>query len=124
MPLVPSHCDPVPENILDNGTRLFLIDWEYAGMNDPAWDLAYLALEGGLGPDDESAMLAAYADPAVTTASRSTSCSPPLWALLWSVLQAGTAEARRFAEWGTRRLETAEALAKDPRLPLWMQDIV
>ena len=91
----------------------------------PAWDLAYLALEGGLGPDDESAMLAAYADPAVTHGRVQVhKLLAAALGALWSVLQAGTAEARRFAEWGTRRLETAEALAKDPRLPLWMQDIV
>ena len=40
-PLVPSHCDLVPANCLDDGSRTQLVDWEYAGMNDPAWDLAY-----------------------------------------------------------------------------------
>lgn len=38
VPLVPSHCDLVPENCLDTGCHMLLIDWEYARMNDPAWD--------------------------------------------------------------------------------------
>ena len=45
---MPSHCDLVPANCLDDGSRTQLVDWEYAGMNDPAWDLAYFALEGAL----------------------------------------------------------------------------
>ena len=37
--LVPSHCDPLCENFLDVGDRMFLVDYEYAGNNDPMWDL-------------------------------------------------------------------------------------
>lgn len=38
----PCHNDTVPENFLmDCGKhRPYLIDWEYSGMNDPAWDIA------------------------------------------------------------------------------------
>lgn len=42
-PLVPCHMDLKNENVLDDGTRLWLIDWEYAGMSDPLFDLASLA---------------------------------------------------------------------------------
>ena len=40
--LLPCHNDTVPENFLmDTATnRPYLIDWEYAGMNDPTWDIA------------------------------------------------------------------------------------
>lgn len=48
---VPAHDDVNPGNILWQGERPWLIDWEYAGMNDPAFDLATarieLALEDG-----------------------------------------------------------------------------
>src|SRR5262245_36823076 len=37
--IVPCHCDPLAENFLDTGTRMVVVDWEYAGMNDPMWDL-------------------------------------------------------------------------------------
>src|SRR4030095_4364431 len=30
-PLRPCHCDPLAENFLDTGARIFIIDWEYAG---------------------------------------------------------------------------------------------
>ena len=57
---VPSHCDLVPENCLDDAARMTLVDWEYAGMADPAWDLAYAALEGGFDDDRRAILLAAY----------------------------------------------------------------
>ena len=50
MPLVPCHCDPLCENFLDTGERMFLIDYEYAGNNDPMWDLGDFSVEGGFGP--------------------------------------------------------------------------
>lgn len=60
--LVPCHNDPVPENFLFAGPRTWLVDWEYAGMNDPAFDLAYLSLEADLSPDSEHTLLAAHGD--------------------------------------------------------------
>lgn len=41
--LVPSHCDPAIEHFLSQSSRTYLIDWEYAGMAEPYWDLAVLA---------------------------------------------------------------------------------
>jgi Ser/Thr protein kinase RdoA (MazF antagonist) len=39
---VSSHNDPNPRNILFDGTRLWLVDWETAGRNDPFIDVAIL----------------------------------------------------------------------------------
>lgn len=38
---VPSHGDPVPGNFMLLDGHLMLFDWEYSGLNDPAWDLAF-----------------------------------------------------------------------------------
>jgi thiamine kinase-like enzyme len=46
--LAPCHNDPTPANVLADGDAVTLIDWEYAGLNDPLWDLAYLGVEAGL----------------------------------------------------------------------------
>jgi thiamine kinase-like enzyme len=40
IPIVACHCDPLCENFLDTGERMWIVDWEYSGMNDPLWDLA------------------------------------------------------------------------------------
>ena len=46
LPLVACHCDPLCENFLDTGERMWIVDWEYSGMNDPMWDLGDLSVEG------------------------------------------------------------------------------
>jgi thiamine kinase-like enzyme len=58
--LVPCHNDPWPANLLDAGGRIYLIDWEYSGMNDPMWDLAVLSVEAGFGPEQDRAMMEEY----------------------------------------------------------------
>jgi thiamine kinase-like enzyme len=54
------HNDLLAANVLDDGERLWIVDWEYAGMNDRFFDLANLAVNNEFGPDDERALLAAY----------------------------------------------------------------
>lgn len=58
--LRPCHCDPLAENFLDTGARIFIIDWEYAGNNDPMWDLGDVSVEAGFDADQDAALLQAY----------------------------------------------------------------
>jgi thiamine kinase-like enzyme len=58
--LAPCHCDPLCENFLDDGTRMWLIDYEYAGNNDPMWDLGDLSVEGCFDTRQDDALLAGY----------------------------------------------------------------
>lgn len=58
--LVPSHCDPLCENFLDNGDRMWIVDFEYSGMNDALWDLGDLSVEAGMTEAQEREMLTAY----------------------------------------------------------------
>lgn len=59
-PLAACHCDPLCENFLDAGERMWIVDWEYSGMNDPMWDLGDLAVEGKFGERQEEEMMRAY----------------------------------------------------------------
>jgi thiamine kinase-like enzyme len=58
--LAPCHCDPLCENFLDDGQRMWIVDWEYSGMNDPMWDLGDLSVEGGFTHEQDLEMLYAY----------------------------------------------------------------
>lgn len=58
--LAPCHCDPLCENFLDDGRRMWIVDWEYSGMNDPMWDLGDLSVEAGFEAGQEDEMLRAY----------------------------------------------------------------
>jgi thiamine kinase-like enzyme len=60
LPLVACHCDPLCENFLDTGRRMWIVDWEYAGMNDPLWDLGDLSVEAAFEPAQEDEMMTAY----------------------------------------------------------------
>ncbi len=60
LPLAPCHCDPLCENFLDTGDRMWIVDWEYSGMNDPMWDLGDLSVEAGFDAAQEDEMLKAY----------------------------------------------------------------
>ncbi len=58
--LVPSHCDPLCENFLDLGDRMYLIDYEYSGNFDPMWDLGDFSVEAGLDEEHDDALMRAY----------------------------------------------------------------
>lgn len=58
--LAPCHCDPLSENFLDTGAKMWIVDWEYSGMNDPLWDLGDLSVEAGFSPAHDEEMMAAY----------------------------------------------------------------
>jgi thiamine kinase-like enzyme len=58
--LAPCHCDPLAENFLDDGKRMWIVDWEYSGMNDPLWDLGDVSVEAGFDDDQDREMMAAY----------------------------------------------------------------
>ncbi|MCB1445263.1 MAG: phosphotransferase family protein [Rhizobiaceae bacterium] len=60
LPNVSCHCDPLCENFLDTGHRMWVVDWEYCGMNDPMWDLADLSVEGEFDAAQEEEMIHAY----------------------------------------------------------------
>jgi thiamine kinase-like enzyme len=69
-PLAPCHNDPLAENFIDSPSRMYLVDWEYAGMNDPMWDLGDLSVEAGFGPEQDAALLRAYFEGAPPPAER------------------------------------------------------
>lgn len=62
--LVPSHNDLVLENILLNSNshthRVWIIDWEYATMASPYWDLATLCNQGQFTPSNADNLLSLY----------------------------------------------------------------
>jgi thiamine kinase-like enzyme len=55
------HNDMLNANFLDVDGRLFLLDWEYAGMGDPHFDLANFSSNHEFSQDDDRVLLEAYA---------------------------------------------------------------
>jgi thiamine kinase len=59
-PVVPCHNDLLNANFIDDGERLRIVDWEYAGMGDPCFDLANFAVNHELDRAERRKLVAAY----------------------------------------------------------------
>jgi thiamine kinase-like enzyme len=60
LPLRPCHNDLVPENLIDSDAGIRIIDFQVGGMNDPSFDLADLAADSDLDPDQLGRLCAGY----------------------------------------------------------------
>jgi thiamine kinase-like enzyme len=58
--LRPCHNDLLNGNFIDDGARIRIVDWEYAGMGDPYFDLGNFSINHELTPDDDAHLLAEY----------------------------------------------------------------
>jgi len=65
--LRPCHNDLLNANFIEDGARIRIIDWEYAGMGDPFFDLGNFSINHELTADEDELLLAAY-DPAARPA--------------------------------------------------------
>jgi thiamine kinase-like enzyme len=58
--LRPCHNDLLNANFIDDGTRIRIVDWEYAGMGDPFFDLGNFSINHELTADEDVELLTAY----------------------------------------------------------------
>jgi thiamine kinase-like enzyme len=58
--LRPCHNDLLNANFIDDGSRIRIVDWEYAGMGDPFFDLGNFSINHELTPDEDRRLLEAY----------------------------------------------------------------
>jgi thiamine kinase-like enzyme len=56
----PCHNDLLNANFIDDGARIRIVDWEYAGMGDPFFDLGNFSVNHGLEPEEDAVLLAGY----------------------------------------------------------------
>ena len=117
--LVPSHCDPLCENFLDTGERMYIIDYEYSGNNDPMWDLGDLSVEAGFDARQDAALLRAYfgGDPPPHQVARMVmykALCDLLWTL-WGVIQHVNGNpAEDFWSYAVGRFERCQQLMANP----------
>ncbi len=88
--LVFGHNDLLAANFIDDGDRLWLIDWDYAGWGSPLFDLGGLASNSQLAPDQEEWLLENYFERAPGDALRrryrAMKCASLLRESLWSLV--------------------------------------
>ncbi len=94
--IVFGHNDLLAANLIDDGRRLWLIDWEYAGFNSPLFDLAGLAINNGFDDDQARDLLERYVrGPVDAVRWRSFAamrCAAALRETLWAVVSHHTSD--------------------------------
>lgn len=111
----PCHNDLVAENFIkDKDGKIYLIDWEYAGFNDPMWDLASHLLECDFKAVEEELFLQYYfqGKPDVVLKEKIAIykiCQDILWSA-WTILKEARGE--DLGTYGIERMERAIQMGK------------
>jgi thiamine kinase-like enzyme len=116
--LRPCHVDPVPDNMLDTPGGLVLIDWEYAAMSEPLWDLAYAAAEADFERPHKQRLLAAYGMAGVDTVELDLWCALTMAVTVaWCLMQEAVGDdSVTFRAYKERRLAGLAAALNAPGL--------
>lgn len=100
--LVFGHNDLLPANFIDDGERIWLIDWDYAGFNSPLFDLANLASNSDFNEEQETWMLEAYFGQKPSSQLllnyRSMKCASYLRDAMWSMVSEIHPESANYAD--------------------------
>jgi thiamine kinase-like enzyme len=125
--VVPCHDDLLAANLLGDGKRVWLVDWEYAGMGDRYFDLGNLSVNNGFTDADDRALLAAYWDEPCTArrfaALRLMRSMSDVREALWGTVQAAISDLDfDFAGYAERHLGRLAATTADPRFESWLRD--
>lgn len=116
LPIIFGHNDFLPANILDDGERLWLIDFEYAGFSTAMFDLAGLASNAGFSDEQSQELLARYfgekPSPEIVRAHAAMQCASLLREAMWSMvselhLDAPGADYEAYTEENMQRLNAA-----------------
>jgi thiamine kinase-like enzyme len=125
--LRPCHNDLLNANFIDDGERIRIVDWEYAGMGDPFFDLGNFSINHGLTPDEDAHLLAAYGEGGRTdhlarlTLMRVVS---DFREAMWGVLQQGISTLDvDFVAYADEHFDRLRANASTPAFERALQDV-
>lgn len=126
-PTVPCNNDLLAANLIDDGDRIWLIDYEYSGNNDPCFELGNIWSESDLSTEHLEELVAAYFGR--PSARRVARCrllglmSKYGWTL-WAAIQDGaSALDYDFWSWGTEKYDRAVAEFDGPDLPRLIEEV-
>ena len=110
---VPCHNDLLADNYLDDGERLWLVDWEYSGNNDPTFELGNTCQELGYDEAQATELCAAYfgeASPALLARMHLQMIMSDVGWTLWAAIQARISTIDYdFTGWAEERWARASA---------------
>ena len=101
---------------------MWIVDWEYSGMNDPLWDLGDLSVEAGMTEAEEAELLRGYFGREPTPEEKGRvviykAMCDLLWTL-WGLIQfADGNPVEDFWAYATERFERCKSLMQSPSFP-------
>jgi thiamine kinase-like enzyme len=123
--LQPTHNDLLLANWLDDGERLWIIDWEYAAMGDPFFDLGNFAVHLQLDDGEEDALLQAYlgrVTPVALARLKLMKIISDLREGMWAMVQVTISTLDYdFVAYGRKHFDRYTAQLQDTRLPRWLE---
>ncbi|MBI4785475.1 MAG: phosphotransferase family protein [Chloroflexi bacterium] len=126
----PCHNDLLNENFLDDG-NIRILDWEYAGMGDPAFDLANFAVHHGFGDEQDAFLLACYyltPNPRRGMGVRFarhklmkivSDCREAMWGMVQIGISKLDFDFRGYAD---KHFNRMAEMIRDPRLEKWLKE--
>jgi len=117
---VPCHDDLNIGNLIRDGDRTFIVDWEYAGMGDRFFDLGSLSVGNQFDEAADDALLRAYFDAPPTRGHAARLAlmrvMSDAWEACWGAVQQSISELDAdFPTYAAERFERVRAAAADPR---------
>jgi thiamine kinase-like enzyme len=123
-PEVTCHNDLLNANFIDDGRRIRIVDWEYAGMGDRFFDLGNLSIKHDFGPDDDRRLLEAYSGEVQDRALASVRVMRFMGAFfeaMWGVVQQGISELDfDFKAYADENFDRLRRIAADPHFEGWI----
>lgn len=124
LPSVPCHNDLLAENYIDDGRRLWLIDFEYSGNNDPTFELGNTCQEQQFDPPRVAELCAAYfgaAEPDKRARVYLNMIMSDVGWTLWAAIQAQVSQIDYdFAGWARERWARARTKLTAPEFEAWL----
>ena len=121
----PCHNDLLPGNFLDDGQRIWIIDWEYAGNGNPFFDLGNFAVNLELDEAGCQHLLELYfgqTHPTLEAQLHLMRLASDLREAFWGYLQSGISTLEfDFVEYGQQHLERFQVNASQTKLAHWFQ---
>jgi thiamine kinase-like enzyme len=125
--LVPCNNDLLAGNFIEHGDRMYLIDYEYSGNNDPCFELGNIWSECGLSLDQLDELVTSYHGRSLrhkTARAHLQGIVAKYGWTLWGCIQNGSSALEfDFWAWAMERYEAAVAEFRHPRYPRLLDDV-
>ncbi len=126
-PDVACHNDYLSENFMDDGKKIWIIDWEYGGYGDPYFDLGDFAVEHPFSREQEELIIKEYCgEMNFEKLSRMLlyKIVSDLWWGLWAMIQSKVSRIDfDFYTYGNNRFERLRNNAKDKDFNKWIDSV-